>query len=190
MTNNIEQLPAFNDDQKSVNVIIETSKGGPVKYSYRPEAGLFHAKRLLPPGMVFPFNFGFIPSTLGEDGDPVDVLMLYDLPLVCGCLVKAALIAVVNAEQTEQGKTFRNDRLVGSILDEESPAEFLQVELDDRRVAEIQFFFATYNRFSGKEFRVLGTGGPEEASRIVHEGQARFRKQSQEASHEPDLAKF
>ena len=171
MMKTLEQLPAFTDGQKSVNVIIETPKGAPVKYSYRPESGAFYAKRLLPPGMVFPFNFGFIPSTLEEDGDPLDILLLNEISLACGCLVKACLVAVVNAEQTEHGKTYRNDRIVGAVLDEESPAEFLKLDLNQRRLSEIQFFFATYNRFSGKEFRVLGTGGPEQAGQLVRKGE-------------------
>jgi inorganic pyrophosphatase len=184
MTRSIEQLPAFDEKQSAVHVIIETSKGGGVKYSYKPKTGMFYAKRLLPPGMVFPFNFGFIPSTLGEDGDPVDMLILNDVPLVCGCLVKATLVAVINAEQTENGKTFRNDRLVGALADEESPAEFLKMELDARRVAEVQFFFATYNQFSGKQFKVLGTGDSEEARRLVLVGEKRFSREKAQGAQE------
>lgn len=166
-----------------MNVIIETSRGSPVKYSYRPDNGLFYAKRLLPPGMVFPFNFGFIPSTLGEDGDPVDIIILNEVPLIPGCLVKALLVAVIHAEQTENGKTYRNDRLVGALMDEESPKEFLKERLDDRQVAEVQFFFATYNHFSGKEFRVLGTGSAEQATQLVRAGEERFH---QKAHTDPD----
>ena len=176
MRKSIDQLDAFDDEKHLVNVVIETSKGGPVKYSFKSSAGLFYAKRLLPPGMIFPFNFGFIPSTLGDDGDPLDVLILNDVPLQTGCLVKASLVAVVNAEQTEKGKTFRNDRLVGAVKDEESPPAFLEEVLDKRRIAEIQFFFATYNKFSGKDFKVLGTGGPEEAKQVVLKGEAKFRE--------------
>jgi inorganic pyrophosphatase len=171
----LEQLPSFGPEGKSVQVIIETGKGSPVKYSYQPKAGMFYAKRLLPPGMMFPFNFGFIPSTIGDDGDPLDVLILNDIPLVCGCLVKAELVAVVRAEQSEGGRTFRNDRLIGSVLDEESPSEFLEFKLDARRVAEIGYFFNTYNQFSGKEFKVLGTGSAEEARRLVQDGQQKFK---------------
>lgn len=174
-TNTIEHLPAFAEDKKTVNVIVETAKGGHVKYSYQQKTGMFYAKRLLPPGMVFPFNFGFIPSTLGDDGDPLDVLILNDTPLVTGCLLKASLVAVINAEQTEDGKTFRNDRLVGAVMDEESPPEFLKESLDERRIAEVRYFFSTYNKFSGKDFNVLGTGGLEQARQLVLDGEAKFK---------------
>jgi inorganic pyrophosphatase len=175
MTKAIEQLAAFVDEeQKLINVIVETGKGSAVKYSYRAEEGLFYAKRLLPPGMVFPFNFGFIPSTLGDDGDPLDILILNDVPLVCGCLAKARLLAVVEAEQTEHSRTFRNDRLVGTLVDEESPPPFLKQTLDERRGAEIQYFFATYNKLGGKEFKVLETAGAEQAKRLVRRGQDKF----------------
>lgn len=174
MRQGIDRLPAFDEARRRIHVIIETAKGGHVKYSYQPEMGMFYAKRLLPPGMVFPFNFGFVPSTLGDDGDPLDVLLLNDVPLVCGSLVKAALLAVVKAEQTEDGKTFRNDRLVGAMADEESPPEFLKLDLDSRAVAEIQFFFSTYNRFSGKEFKVVGIGDERAAHDLVRQGELKF----------------
>lgn len=80
------QPGAFAEEAGHVNVMIETSRGSRVKYSYAPESGLFRAKRLLPEGLVFPFNFGFIPLTLAAGGDPVDILIVNDQPMVCGCL--------------------------------------------------------------------------------------------------------
>ena len=173
----IEQLDAFDAQRQCANVIIETPKGSSVKFSYKPELGLFYAKRLLPPGMVFPFNFGFIPSTLGDDGDPLDILILNDVPLLCGCLVKARLVAVAKAEQTEHGQTMRNDRIIGALLDEESPPEFLKLDYTPRLAAQIQFFFATYNRFSGKEFKVLGVGSPQRAKKLIRDGEKKFREE-------------
>src|SRR6202789_4550478 len=68
---------------------------------------------LLPEGMLFPFDFGFIPSTLGDDGDPLDIMVLMDAPAHVGCLIDVRIIGVIAAEQTEDGKTTRNDRLLG-----------------------------------------------------------------------------
>ena len=171
----MEQLPAFDNDRKCANVIIETPRGSSLKYSYQPASGTFYVKRILPPGMVFPFNFGFIPSTLGQDGDPVDILLLNEEPAACGCLLQARLLAVVKVEQAEGGETFRNDRLVGCIRDEESPDEVTRIEFNERRLAQIRFFFSTYNEFSGKEFKILGTGDSQEAERLVREGQKNFQ---------------
>jgi inorganic pyrophosphatase len=127
-------------------------------------------KRALPPGMAFPFNYGFIPSTRGADGDPLDVIIINDEPLFAGCQIQARLLGVVKAEQTDHGKTMRNDRLVGALMDEETPAELFFADFDKRRLAQVEFFFATYNRLGGKDFKVLGWGEVAEAEQIVRKG--------------------
>jgi inorganic pyrophosphatase len=175
MKTNMENLETF-DKAGDVNVIIETPKGSHFKYVYTPESNLFRIKRVLPPGMVFPFNFGFIPSTRGEDGDPLDIMIINEEPMATGCLLKARLLGVVHAEQTENGKTMRNDRLLGALIDEESPAKYLFVEFDERKLAQVEFFFATYNRVSGKDFKVLGFGVAGKAEQLVEQGKSRFTK--------------
>ena len=60
-------------------------------------------QRFLPEGMSFPYDFGFIPSTLGDDGDPLDVLILMDAPVVPGCIVRARLLGAIQAKQKEKG---------------------------------------------------------------------------------------
>src|SRR5215467_13835054 len=92
--------------------IIETPKGSRNKFDDDPKSNLFLLAALLPEGMMFPFDFGFIPSTLGEDGDPIDILVLMDAPAHPGCLIDVRLIGVIQAEQTEGGKTETNDRLL------------------------------------------------------------------------------
>src|ERR671939_103970 len=108
---NLGSLAAFDNESEDLNVVIETPKGNRNKFKYDEERGLFKLSGVLPMGAVFPFDFGFIPSTLGGDGDPLDVLVLMDEPAFTGCLVPARLIGVVEAEQTEEGETQRNDRL-------------------------------------------------------------------------------
>ncbi len=66
----------------------------------------------MPVGAFFPFDFGYVPQTLGGDGDPIDVLVLMDEPAFVGCLIQSRLIGVIAAEQTEEGKTETNDRLI------------------------------------------------------------------------------
>src|SRR5213593_3807647 len=102
------------DSKKAIcKAIIETPKGCRNKFDYDRDSGLFMLGGLLPEGMMFPFDFGFIPSTLGEDGDPLDVLVLMDAPAHVGCLIEVRIIGVINAEQTEDGKTEGNSRLLG-----------------------------------------------------------------------------
>ena len=102
--------PFANDD--SMLVVIETPKGSPNKLAYEPRYGTFLLKGVLPAGAVFPFDFGFVPSTRAEDGDPLDVLVLMDAPVFPGCVVPTRPIGVIEAEQTEEGHTERNDRLL------------------------------------------------------------------------------
>src|SRR6185436_14667007 len=117
----IRKLPAF-DSAKCVNVVIETPKGSRVKYTFDQKTGMLVLKKALPEGMMFPFNFGFIPGTKAEDGDPLDVLIVNEEALVPGCLVKARLVAIISAEQRERGgKTVRNDRLVAMAIGKQTP---------------------------------------------------------------------
>lgn len=174
----IEGVEAFDTKNKYINVIIETPKGSRVKYVYTPDSGLFRVKRVLPEGMIFPFNFGFIPKTFAEDGDPLDILLLNDESIVPGSLVRAQLIAVIKAKQTENGKTFVNDRIVGMAIDEEMPPEFFAVELDKRRAAQIEFFFATYNRASGKQFKISGIGSARHAAKLIRKAQKIFNQKN------------
>src|SRR5882762_10137003 len=93
--------------------VIETPKGSRNKFDYDPDSNLFMLGGLLPEGMMFPFDFGFIPSTLGEDGDPLDIMVLMDAPAHVGCLMDVRIIGIITAEQVEDGKTESNDRLLG-----------------------------------------------------------------------------
>jgi inorganic pyrophosphatase len=172
----ISKLEPF-ASRKCVHVIIETPKGSRVKYAYDAQTGLFELKRALPEGMVFPFNFGFIPSTKAEDGDPTDILILNEEPLVPGCLLKARLIGAIKAEQTEDGKATRNDRLIGLALTKATPTYLESMELDKRTLKEIEYFFISYNKLGGKKFKVLGKSGPGKAREIVKAAAEKFKKE-------------
>jgi inorganic pyrophosphatase len=87
-----------------VKVIIETPKGSRNKFKYDPALRMFKLSKVLPEGMVFPYDFGFVPSTKGDDGDPVDVLVLMDEPTFPGCLLECRLVGVLEAGQEEKKK--------------------------------------------------------------------------------------
>ena len=95
-----------------MQVVIETPKGSRNKYAFDAEQRVFSLKKVLPAGMAFPYDFGFIPNTLGEDGDPVDVLVLMDEPAFPGCLLKCRLIGIIQGEQGDKKDKERNDRIV------------------------------------------------------------------------------
>ncbi len=170
-------LPPFDADE-ALNAVIETPKGSRNKFDYDEKHGLFKLGGVLPAGSVFPFDFGFVPSTLGEDGDPLDVLVLMDDPAFAGCLVPARLIGVLGAEQTENGKTEKNDRLI-AVADNARDHKNVRTlaDLNQNLVAEIEHFFVSYNAAKGKTFKPTGRGGPERAAALIEEGAARRRHQ-------------
>ncbi|HZM03340.1 MAG TPA: inorganic diphosphatase [Candidatus Saccharimonadales bacterium] len=172
----VSRLSAFAQGKNVVHVVIETPKCSRIKYSYDAKTGLMRVKRALPEGMAFPFNFGFIPSTLGEDGDAVDILILNQEALATGCYLVARLLGVIEAEQTEGKKMTRNDRLIGMALPKETPSEFEEIELTKKVCTEIEHFFAAYNQLDGKKFKVLGQRGLKQAQKMVWQGIKRAKK--------------
>ena len=153
-----------------VNVVVETPKGSRNKYDYNRKLGLFCMSKTLPQGHVFPFDFGFVPGTRAEDGDPLDILVLTDESVgYPGCLVEVRLLGVVEAEQTERdGETVKNDRIIAvaepSLIYKE--VVFLS-DLPASVIDEIENFFISYNQQAGKEFKPTGRGGPDRARRLI-----------------------
>ena len=168
---NLESIPAYDTEIKNFNVIIETPKGSRNKYGYNPVISLFELKGVLPSGAVFPFDFGFIPSTLGSDGDPVDIMVLMDEPAFPGCLIHCRLIGVIEANQTEKGNTLRNDRIIGVSVKSRIHEDIISLkDINKNLLNEIQHFFISYNQARGNEFKPLGQNGPERARELVETG--------------------
>src|SRR5262245_3457427 len=111
-TNILAELSA-RDASGLFHVVVDTPGRSRHKFKYDLEKNCYTISHLLPPGFVFPFDFGSIPSTLAEDGDPLDLLVLVEEPTFPGCLMTVRLIAALEAEQTQKGETSRNDRLIG-----------------------------------------------------------------------------
>src|SRR3979409_1605260 len=157
----LTSLPHHLDVKKCVcRAIIESPKGFRNKFNYDPDSGLFMLGGLLPEGMMFPFDFGFIPSTLGEDGDPLDILVLLDAPAHVGCLIEVRIIGIIQAEQTEDSKTKSNDRLLGVAIHSYDHEGLESIEdVSKTPLNQVQEFFISYNRQRGKKFKVMGTGG-------------------------------
>ena len=180
---NLLSLEPF-DDEGRLNVVIETPRGSRNKYDYDEGTGLFRLAGVLPSGASFPFDFGFVPSTLGGDGDPLDVLVLMDEPAFTGCLVGVRLVGVVVAEQTERGgETERNDRLIGVAAESRLLRHVRALgSLSPALLKEIEHFFISYNQIKGKEFKPLGRFGPQKALKIVEEGVKLFRQSKKKST--------
>ncbi len=161
---NPTQLASF-DKEKKVQVVIETPKGSRNKYAWDSDQQIFVLKKVLPEGMSFPHDFGFIPSTEGDDGDPIDVLVLMDQPVFTGCLVKARLIGVIEGKQTEKGKSERNDRLLAVAESSHTHSDINSVnDLNKELLKELEKFLVNYHANDGTEFKVLARRGPSAAT--------------------------
>src|ERR1700760_3122655 len=125
-----------------VQVIIETPAGSRNKFAYDPDQGIFALKKVLPAGMVFPYDFGFVPQTIAPDGDPLDVLLLMDEPAFPGCAVRARLIGVIEGEQLDGKEKIRNDRLVAVAEANHMYANVKNLnDLPGKWVKELEIFF-------------------------------------------------
>jgi len=173
----VPKLEAQDPETGELNVIVETPRGSANKYTYKPELDVFELSKTLPCGYAFPHDFGFIPATLGEDGDPLDVLVLMEEPAYPGVLVKARLIGAIEARQTEDGKTTRNDRLIAVSSVSKAYADVNKLnDLYETAVSAIEDFFISYNEAAGKTFKVTGHADSEDALRLVKSGCERFKQ--------------
>ena len=172
MPKSLHDLPPFAGSHK-INVIIETVRGSGSKFKYDPELGLFLLHRSLPKGHVFPYDYGFVPSTLGQDGDAVDALVLIDTDAFPGCLVRARLIGVIEATQ-ERG---RNDCLIAVHEESATWSDVSDIkELPAGLIDQIEYFFDSYRDFQGKNFRAIGRKGPKQAEKLVQAGARKYQK--------------
>jgi len=142
---------------KTVTAIIESPGGSAQKYDYDTWLSRIKLNKILPAGLVFPFDFGFIPDTKGEDGDPLDIIVISEIATFPGCAVDCRIIGAITAEQTERdGKAVRNDRFlaiaeVSQLFKEINEAK----QLPQNILKQVESFFENYNQQSGKKFKVL-----------------------------------
>lgn len=158
-----------------IHVVIETPKGCRNKFAFNPTFRTFELKKTLPAGMAFPYDFGFVPSTLAADGDPLDVLVLMEEPAFPGCVVRCRLLGAILGEQEDRDEgVVRNDRLVGVEADNERYNDFRRIsDLSDKFLEELEAFFVNYHQLSGKKYRILKAVGPNKARRLTRQLRAR-----------------
>ena len=155
-----------------LQVIVETPAGSRNKFAYDAEQGVFALKKVLPAGMVFPYDFGFLPQTLAPDGDPIDVLLLMDEPGFPGCAVRARLIGVIEGQQLDKKDKVRNDRLVAVAEANHMYANVRKLkDLPKQWVKELQDFFVNYHNLEGKVYELLGCKGQGEAMALIKKSQ-------------------
>lgn len=169
--------PELNEKKHECLAIIETPKGSRNKFKYDDKSHILKLSGLLPEGMMFPFDFGFIPSTVGGDGDPYDIMVLMDAPAVTGCLIPVRIIGVIEAEQTEDGDAEENSRLLGVAVHSYSHRDMKNIdEVDKELLKQVEEFFIFYNKQRGKKFEVTALAGPRQAVKCLKKSMDAFRK--------------
>ena len=171
LANPIRLKPFDDDNQELLRVVIETPKGSRNKFAFEPKERVFELKKVLPSGMTFPYDFGFAPSTKADDGDPVDVLVLMDEPAFPGCVLTCRPIGVIEAEQRDKKAKERNDRIIAVHEGAHSWTEVKTMkDLGKEFCRELEAFFVNYNQLTGKEYKILGIKGPDQARKLVKAG--------------------
>jgi inorganic pyrophosphatase len=159
------------DDKQLLRVVVETPKGSRNKFAFDPDDHIFELKKVLPTGMTFPYDFGFVPSTKADDGDPIDVLVLMDEPAFPGCVLSCRPIGVIEGEQEDKQGKERNDRIIAIEQDAHSWSDIKTInDLGKQFCRELEEFFINYHKLTGKEYRVLGLKGPDQARKLVKSG--------------------
>jgi inorganic pyrophosphatase len=167
------KFAAGNDEQiggsRALSVVIDTPRGSRNKFKFDAQKGVFTLSKILPEGMVFPYAFGFLPATEGEDGDPLDVLVLVEAPTFPGCVVECRVLGVIEAEQRKgTDKPIRNDRLLAAATASLLYREVKEIDqIQSAILKDIEGFFVNYDRLRDIEFRVLGRSGPAQARQMI-----------------------
>jgi inorganic pyrophosphatase len=171
MTSELNRLP-MRDEEGAIHVVVESPRGSTVKLKYEPGLRAFTISRPLTRGLRYPFDWGFIPSTRGPDGDPLDALVYWDVATWPGVVLPCRILGVLQVDQKKKkGKgRERNDRLL-MVPVSAVRAEHLRSyqDLSKRERQELEHFFLTAVAFENKDVRILGWKGPRVAERLLEE---------------------
>ncbi|GAC1497553.1 MAG: inorganic diphosphatase [Vulcanimicrobiaceae bacterium] len=178
-----EDIPTYPNGKKGadrhVHAIVETPKGSPHKYALKSGFGILSFHDVLPDGMEWPFDYGFVPQTLADDGDPLDILVLVERALFSGCLIEARVIGAVL--ETKDG--VENDRVIAVPLP--SPGAPKSTDACDdvadlpRPVFDgIERFLHDYSQRQGHAIETKAIVGADDAMKLVRTARKGFKKRA------------
>lgn len=180
MKHDLTRLPKLLDKaHRTCRAVIETPKGRRSKYDYDRKTGVFSLKKLLPEGQSFPLDFGFIPSTHCDDGDPMDVMILMDEPGIVGGVVEIRVLGVLEIEEIENGIVERNDRIVGVATESYLYENIRKLsDIESTFIKNLESFWENKAQLEHKQLRVLGVRKAKRALALI-------RKASRKPSARP-----
>lgn len=173
-TNLVHELLPF-DDQRNLRVVVETPRGANIKIKFDDKLGCFCLSRMLPLGVTYPYDFGFVPQTLAQDGDPLDAMVLIDAVTYPGVVITCRLLGALQVE--ERGLRGRpNHRLVAVPMKAARRDDWRNFsDLGKRMQQELERFFVMSSAFTSKDPVVRGWVGPDAAFEMVHRAISRYR---------------
>ena len=174
---NLAAIPALGDDD-TVNVVVETPRGSTLKLKYEPQWEAMTVSRPLPLGITYPYDWGFVPSTHADDGDPLDAMLLWDVSSHPGVVVPTRAIGVLRVEQNrtngKPSERVRNDRIMCIPVEARRERSVTSIAaLSERVRQELEQFAIAATALEGKDVRIVGWGDAAAAFQLVEQSATR-----------------
>ncbi len=164
-------------DGVTLRAVVETPRGSRHKFALDAEIGALTLKQTLASGLAWPYDYGFIPSTLGKDGDPLDIIVLMDEPTFPGCVLDVRLLGVIGMEKNG----VENDRFVGMLLPRKETSLSTDgyrelADLPPKLLDEIRNFLCQYSEEEGNDLKLTGERDYTAALERIEDGRRAFDK--------------
>jgi inorganic pyrophosphatase len=170
---NLIDLPSFTEEG-DVTVVVETPRGSRVKFDYDPKLKAFALSKSLLTGLTYPHDWGFVPSTKADDGDPIDIMVVHDATTFPGVVLTCRVIGVLQIEQKRKGKRERNDRLFAVPRRSHSELGLRDVRDLSRPIQQqLEKFFIATDELEDKTLDIIGWKGPKTAIRAIKDAAIR-----------------
>jgi inorganic pyrophosphatase len=174
---NFFNLSPFTEDG-DVHVVVETPRGSRAKFDYDPKLESFALSKSLLTGLTYLHDWGFLPSTKADDGDPLDIMLIHDAATFPGLVVTCRVIGILQIVQKEKNKSERNDRLFAVPRCSHSEKALKDVsDLTKPIREELEKFFIATDELDDKKLNVIGWKGPKAAVQAIKDAAKSFAKE-------------
>ncbi|MHA2393236.1 MAG: inorganic diphosphatase [Promethearchaeota archaeon] len=169
-----KEIPSGDNPPTILNAVIEVISGSRDKYEYKHEWEVFMLDRIIPSSVIFPVEYGFVPQTLSDDNDPLDIMILSHEPLEVGCLVRVRVIGALIIED-EEGD---DPKILSVLVDDARFEGYKDIgDIHKHKLKEIQEFYETYKRLEPHKWvKFKEWKNVEEAKKIVKYSIVQFKQ--------------